>query len=164
MGLDRGFLPQLPPAHVAGMHSPAFVITSRDSSGKTNTPESHSHPDPDPSPCASQGQGTTIPSTEDMGVKSKGPFESRIALMSPCWPGLRTRGESSRSQSRLVEECPMGTVPTYSRVLLTAGLVPWKESIICFSFSIFSIPWPQALQSWNLGQIDFLHSFPYEFI
>lgn len=35
VSLDRGFLPQLPPAHVAGMHSPHFVIIAgKDSSGK----------------------------------------------------------------------------------------------------------------------------------
>lgn len=34
VSLDRGFLPQPPPAHVTGTHSPHFVITGKDSSEK----------------------------------------------------------------------------------------------------------------------------------
>lgn len=40
VGLDRGFLPQLHPAHVTGMHSPRFVISGKD---ETNIPESRGY-------------------------------------------------------------------------------------------------------------------------
>lgn len=90
-----------------------------------------------------------IPSTEDKGIQSKGIFESRMALMSPRRPGLRTRGESASRQSRLVEECPVGTVPTYSWVLPTIGLEPGKENTICFSFSVPRLCSPGTWVRWS---------------